>query len=203
VRLAASLGVQSCEARLAYDDAYGGLVLQSRYADLLVVGQADSEDPATGALLQDLPESVILNGCCPVLVVPFAGHFAAIGNTVLVAWDGGMQAARAIRQALPLLACASRVVVAIADPVIGDDEHGEEPGADIALYLARQGVAVEVLVVASGGDVGESLLAAADRVQADLLVMGAYGHARLREIMLGGATRTILQAATLPVLLSH
>ncbi len=202
-RQAASLGVQSCEQRLVNDDAYGGLVLQSRYADLVVVGQADREDPATGALLQDLPEYVILNGCCPVLVVPFAGHFATIGKTVLVAWDGSIQAARAVAQAMPLLASAARVVVVIVDPVIGDDEHGEEPGADIALHLVRHGVNVEVRTVASAGDVGESLLATADQAGADLLVMGAYGHPRLREIMLGGATRTILQAATLPVLLSH
>jgi nucleotide-binding universal stress UspA family protein len=201
--LAASLGVPTFEPRLVTDDAYGGLVLQSRYADLVVMGQADRADPATGALQQDLPEYVILNGCGPVLVVPFAGHFGAIGKTVAVAWDGSLQAARAVAHALPMLVGAERVVVCMVDPVIGADDHGEEPGADIALRLARHGVKVDVEASESDGDVGEALLAKADQVGADLLVMGAYGHTRMREIMLGGATRTVLQSATLPVLLSH
>lgn len=202
-RLADKLGVPSHEERLVNDDAYGGLVLQSRYADLLVLGQADRDDPAGGALLQDLPEYMVLNGCCPVLLVPFAGQFDSLGGTVLLAWDGSVQAARAAARALPLLAAARRVVVTMVDPVIGTDQHGEEPGADIALFLARHGVKVDVLSVQGEGDVGETLLANADRVRADLLVMGAYGHPRLQEIMLGGATRTILATATLPVLLAH
>jgi nucleotide-binding universal stress UspA family protein len=94
-------------------------------------------------------------------------------------------------------------VVTMVDPVIGADEHGEEPGADIALHLARHGIPVESQVVASDGDVGEALIAAAERVHADLMVVGAYGHSRLHEIMLGGTTRTILATATLPVLLSR
>lgn len=202
-RLASSFGLSSYEERLVNDDPYGGLVLQSRYADLVILGQSDRDDPATGASQQDLPEFVILNGCCPVLVVPFAGHFPSIGRTILVAWDGSLHAARAIRHAMPILVGAARVVVTMVDPVIGDDEHGEEPGADIALHLARHGVPVEIEAVASDGDVGEALMAAADRVQADLMVMGAYGHSRLHEIMLGGATRTILAMATLPILLSR
>jgi len=202
-RLAASLGLPSCEQRLVNDDAYGGLVMQSRYADLIILGQADRDDPATGALQQDLPQYVILNGCGPVLQVPFAGEFASIGKTVVVAWDGSLQAARAIAQSMPLLAKAGRVVVAMVDPVSGADDHGEEPGADIALHLARHGVKVEACSVPSEGDVGETLLQTADRVGADLLVMGAYGHSRLQEIMLGGATRTVLNTATLPVLFCH
>lgn len=202
-KLADAAGVSSFEERLVNDDPHGGLVLQSRYADLLILGQADRDDPLTGATQQGLPEYVILNGCCPVLVVPFAGRFPTIGKTILVAWDGSLHAARAIKHALPLLVNATRVVVTMVDPVIGDDEHGEEPGADIALHLARHGIRVEVQTVVSDGDAGEALLAAADDVHADLLVMGAYGHSRLHELMLGGATRTILNTATLPVLLSR
>jgi nucleotide-binding universal stress UspA family protein len=202
-RLADKAGVSSYEERLVNDDPYGGLVLQSRYADLLILGQQDRDDPASGASQQGLPEYAILNGCCPVLVVPFAGHFPTIGRTILVAWDGSLHAARAVKHALPLLVNAARVVVTMVDPVIGNDEHGEEPGADIALHLARHGIQVEAQTVASDGDVGETLLAAADNVKADVLVMGAYGHSRLYEIMLGGATRTILNTATLPVLLAR
>lgn len=202
-QLANQASLASCEQRLVADDAYGGLVLQARYADLIVVSQADRDDPATGALLQDLPEFVALNCPRPVLVVPFAGSFPTLGEQVVIGWDGSLQAARAVAHALPILRRARRVTLALFDAVIGDDEHGEEPGADIALYLARHGVQVEVLRQPSGGDVGEALLAAADSLQADLVVMGAYGHTRFREILLGGATRTVLETMTVPVLLAH
>jgi nucleotide-binding universal stress UspA family protein len=201
--LTEKLGVQSCEHRLVDDDAYGGLTLQSRYADLIVVGQADSDDPATGGLLQDLPGYLVLNCCRPVLVVPFAGNFPAIGRQVLIAWDGGLQATRAIASALPLLRGASRVTLALFDPASGKDEHGEEPGADMALYLARHGIKVDVVRQSSDGDVGEALLSMADSVGADLVVMGAYGHERYQEILLGGVTRTVLNTMTVPVLLAH
>jgi len=203
VQLAGILGLPSCEGRLVNDDAYGGLLLQSRYADLVVLGQADRDDPATGGMLQDLPEQVILNCSRPVLVVPFAGSFPTIGVTVLVAWDGSVQATRAMTQALPILRRAGRVVLGMIDPVSGGGEHGEEPGADIATYLARHGVKVDVCSESAAGDAGEALLAMAGKVAADLLVMGAYGHPRYREIMLGGATRTVLASATLPVLMAH
>lgn len=197
------LDVPSHEQRLVEDDAYGGLTLQARYADLVVVSQADRDDPATGSLLQDLPEHVVLNCCRPVLTVPCAGHFTSIGARILAAWDGSHSATRAITNALPLLRQASSVTVAVIDATIGADEHGEEPGADMARYLARHGVAVDVVREASDGDVGEALLAMADRRRADLLVMGAFGHTRFREMLLGGATRTVLGAMTVPVLLSH
>lgn len=202
-KLADSLGLQSCERRLVNDDAYGGLLLQSRYADLVVLSQADRDDPATGGMLQDLPEQLILNSCRPVLVVPFAGVFAAIGRTVLLGWDGSIQATRAVTHALPVLRRAERVVVGMIDPVSGASEHGDVPGADIATYLARHGIKVEVCSERDAGDAGEALLAMADKAGADLLVMGAYGHPRYREIMLGGATRTVLASATVPVLMSH
>lgn len=197
------LGVSSCEHRLVDDDAYGGLLLQARYADLLVVGQADHGDPATGALLQDLPEYIVLNSCRPVLIVPFAGVLKPVGQRIVVAWDGSAQATRAITGALPLLAHAASVTVALFDAASGADEHGDEPGADIALYLARHGVKVDVVRQATDGNVGEAVLAMADSVNADLLVMGAYGHARYREILLGGATRTVLNSMTVPVLMAH
>jgi nucleotide-binding universal stress UspA family protein len=196
------LGLQSCELRNVSDDAYGGLVLQARYADLLILSQADRDDPAA-ALLHDLPEYVVLHSCRPVLVVPFAGNFTTLGENVLVAWDGSMQATRAVTQAIPILRRAARVTVAVFDPVSGPDDHGEEPGADIALYLSRHGIAVEVQRQHSNSDIGEALLTLADNLGADLLVMGANGHARYREILLGGVTRTVLNTMTVPVLLSH
>jgi nucleotide-binding universal stress UspA family protein len=201
--LAKKLYAPSCEYRLVDDDAHGGLTLQSRYADLVVVSQADRSDPVTGGMLQDLPEYVVLNSCRPVLVVPFAGTFPTIGKQVLLAWDGSLQATRAITCAIPLLRNALRVTIALFDPASGVDDHGDEPGADIARYLARHGIPIEVTREATDGDVGEALLSMADRVGADLVVMGAYGHARFQEILLGGVTRTVLNTMTVPVLLAH
>jgi len=123
---------------------------------------------------------------------------------VLIAWDAGVEAARAVRDALPLLRRADTVEVAVFDPERGRREHGEQPGADVALYLARHGVKVSV-ARQSGADfeVGAQILSRAADTGADLIVMGAYGHSRVRELVLGGVTRTILESMTVPVLMSH
>lgn len=199
--IAGRLGVPSYEARSSNDDEYAGLCLQARYADLVVLGQAaEAEDNATG-LLPDLPDYVLLNCGRPVLLVPRCGRFPTVGKRVLVAWNGSPEAARAVTAALPLLRGAEQVTLA----VLGDsaDVLGESPGADIALYLARHGVTVEVLRRPEPVDPGKALLSLAADFNVDLLVMGAYGHSRFRELMMGGATRTVLATATLPVLMAH
>lgn len=201
-RMASAEGVLSYEARLVDDESEGGLVLQSRYADLLVVGQTDPDEPATG-LLDQLPEFLMLHSARPVLIVPYAGVAATVGTRPLVAWDGGMAATRAITAALPLLRRAERAVLAVFNPSGGYGLHGEEPGADMALFLARHGVKVDVLVRSSVVDVGDALLSLAAEQQSDLLVMGGYGHTRFRETCLGGVTRTVLRDMTLPVLMAH
>jgi nucleotide-binding universal stress UspA family protein len=123
---------------------------------------------------------------------------------VVVGWDASREAARAVRDALPLLTQAKVVEVVSVNPRPADLGHGDVPGADIALYLARHGVNVEVQRIETRElDVGNALLSHVASEAADLLVMGGYGHARLREIMLGGATRTILHDMTVPVLMSH
>ncbi len=195
------LGVPSHEARSSNDDEYAGLCLQARYADLVVLGQAEaSEDNETG-LLPDLPDYVLLNCGRPVLVVPRSGRFPTIGKRVLVAWNGSPEAAKAVTAALPLLRGAEQVTLAVLGH--SADRLGESPGADIALYLARHGVNVEVLRRPEPEDPGRALLSLAADFNVDLLVMGAYGHSRFRELMLGGATRTVLATATLPVLMAH
>jgi nucleotide-binding universal stress UspA family protein len=194
--------VRSYEARMVNDEPEGGLVLQARYADLLVVGQPDPEETAF-TVVGDLPDYVMLNCGRPVLVVPYAGSAEAVGNRILVAWDGGMPATRAITAALPLLKSAQAVTLAVFDPRRVYDQHGDQPGADMALYLARHGVRVEVVEQAAGADVGSALLNLAAETRTDLLVMGGYGHSRFREIVLGGATDTILNSMTLPVLMAH
>lgn len=199
--LAERLGVPSYETRSSNDDEYAGLCMQARYSDLVVMGQAAATDSDEGGLLPDLPDYVLLNCGRPVLLVPRTGRFPTIGKRVMVAWNGSMEAAKAVTAALPLLRGAEQVTLA----VLGDsaDTLGESPGADIALYLARHGVNVEVLRRPEPLDPGKAILSLAADFNVDLLVMGAYGHSRFREMMLGGATRTILATATLPVLMAH
>jgi nucleotide-binding universal stress UspA family protein len=192
------------ERRTSDDEAEVGLVLQARYADLVVLSQTDPAITGLG-LLRQLPETLALYGGRPVLLVPYAGSHTHVDRHALVAWDGSRAATRAVTDALPLLRASARVSLAVFNPEQQQTMHGGQPGADIALYLARHGVKVEVLAnaAAPAGDVGNGLLSLAADCGADLLVMGAYGHMRWREVVLGGATRKVLQSMTLPVLMSH
>jgi nucleotide-binding universal stress UspA family protein len=196
------LDLPSFESRLLDDQVADGLVLQSRYADLVVLGQTNPDDPVS-PMEEETPEFVAMSGARPVLVVPYAGHFDAPFQRVLVAWDGSRESTRAVTAAIPLLRHAANVTLAVFNAGSEPDIHGREPGADMALYLARHGVAVEVSSQATAIDIGSALLSFAADIDADLLVMGCYGHSRFREIMLGGATRTILHSMTLPVLMAH
>lgn len=192
----------STESRLLDDDAVGGISLQARYADLIVLGQFDASAGVPG-LLPSFPESVLMNCVRPVLVVPRIYRFGALPSHAIVAWDGSMNAARAITGALPLLKRASKVGLVIFNPAERPDAHGEHPGADMALYLSRQGVPVEVMVRETTSEAGEALLSLCADEAADLLVMGAFGHSRFRELLLGGATRQVLDSMTVPVLMAH
>jgi nucleotide-binding universal stress UspA family protein len=175
----------------------------ARYADLVILGQIDPED-GQAAFSRARPEDVALLTGGPILVVPYAGTFAEMGRRVLVGWDGSRESKRAINDAMPLLAAASSVTVISVDPKQAEDGHGEISGADIALHLARHGVTARVeSTVSAGIGVGNTLLSRASDLQVDLLVMGAYGHSRMREVLLGGATRTVLASTTLPVLMAH
>jgi nucleotide-binding universal stress UspA family protein len=177
--------------------------LHARYADLAIVGQRDPGDDEM-ATFRPRPERVTLASGRPILVVPYAGRFAAVGSRVLVAWNSSREAARAVADAMPLLVGADAVTVLAIDPQSGPDGHGELPGADIALHLARHGVKAQIERTPSADvPVGEVLLSRAADLGVDLIVMGAYGHSRARELLLGGATRTILASMTVPVLMSH
>jgi nucleotide-binding universal stress UspA family protein len=192
------------EWRMSAQDALGAVRLHARYADLVVVGQPLPPGDDTDGLLSGFAEELVLTAGRPVLLVPYAGRFSAVGDRVLLAWNAGREAARAMTDALPLLARAVEVQVVVFDPDRGSGDHGEEPGADIGLYLARHGVKVTVArQVGAGIDVGEQILSRAADVSADLVVMGAYGHSRTRELILGGVTRTLLESMTVPVLMSH
>jgi nucleotide-binding universal stress UspA family protein len=198
---AAKRGDARAEWRAADSDAALALRLSARYADLVVAGQPQAGHERGQAALAD---ELALSAGRPVLFIPYTGSFPAIGRRVLIAWDGGREAARAVADALPLLRGAQSVEVAVFDPPLAGGSHGAQPGADAALYLARHGVKVTVHTQSGAGyDVGAQILSRAADTSADLIVMGAYGHARVRELVLGGVTRTVLGAMTAPVLMSH
>jgi nucleotide-binding universal stress UspA family protein len=197
------LGVASFETRLAEEDPRYALLVQSRYADLTVLSRDVAPDPDLPVRVRGLPEHLVLHGARPVLVVPEAYDGQAIPGTAVVGWDGSLQAVRAIDGALPLLKRADSVKLALINPGERPDLHGEEPGADMALYLARHGVHVEVVVQQTRAPHGDALLALARACGAGLLVAGAYGHNRYREWVLGGVTRELLERAPVPLLLAH
>lgn len=189
------------EWRVAEGDIVRVASGHARYADLTIVPQG-IEIGSASSDLTELPEELVLAVGRPVLVIPRYGSFPRVGGQVLVAWNGSREATRAVHDALPLLCRADRVAVLSIDP--GGDADRRVPGADIALHLARHGVTVRTESI-SGADiaVGELVLSYAADHEIDLIVMGAYGHTRLREMVLGGATRTLLRHMTVPVLLSH
>lgn len=174
----------------------------ARYADLVIMGQSDPDDPLTGE--PELAEDVILGSGRPVLMVPYIGALQPPGRKVVVAWDSGREAARAVNDAMPMLEAAEQVLVLIVNPKRGPGGHGAEPGADIATHLARHGVKVDVKVYTQRDlSVSDMLLARIADEGADLVVLGGYGHARLREMVLGGVTRDMLRTMTVPLFMSH
>jgi nucleotide-binding universal stress UspA family protein len=178
----------------------GEVSVQSRYADLVVVGQAEPEQTATPS---DLPESVALATGRPVLVVPYIGAKPP-GKVVLLCWNASREAARAATDALPFLKAAEKVVLLAINPEASAAGHGAEPGTDAAAWLSRHGVKVSVQRdVAPDADVGSVILSRAADHDADLVVMGIYGHSRMREMVLGGASRTLLGSMTVPVFMAH
>ena len=198
-----SLRGLSAEWRVIAEGPEADPALHARYVDLTILGQLDPDRGET-EMIQPRPEQVTLASGRPILVVPYAGRFETVGRRVLIGWNATREAARAVNDAMPLLAAAEAVTVLTIDPREGPDGHGELPGADISLHLARHGVKAEIeRTVSADLPVGDVLLSRAADLGADLLVMGAYGHSRARELLLGGATRSLLRSMTVPVLMSH
>jgi nucleotide-binding universal stress UspA family protein len=199
----ASLHGVSAEWREIPEGADADPAVHARYADLAILGQLDP-DSGEPDMIRPRPEQVTLASGRPILVVPYAGNFPNLGRRVVIGWNASREAARAVNDAMPLLMAAEIVSILTIDPREGPRAHGELPGADISLYLARHGVKAEIeRTVSADLPVGEALLSRAADLGADLLVMGAYGHSRARELLLGGATRSLLRSMTLPVLMSH
>jgi len=171
----------------------------ARYFDLALVGQPKPEASQVESLIA---ESTLFEAGRPVIMVPYVQKTPVKLDQVMVCWDGGASAARAVGDAMPLLKRARNIELVI---VAGDRAKPTEiDGADIGRHLARHGLKVAVERIPGGDiDVGEALLSRAADFDADFMVMGGYGHSRLREFVLGGATRSILRSMTVPVLMSH
>ncbi len=169
--------------------------VRGRLFDLTVVARPESEGAAGGIATL---EAALFDTGRPVLVAPPSAPSGTAGHVAL-AWNGTREAARAVWAARPFLAVAERISIVT---VIQDG--WEASPVELATYLARHGVDAETHLVKLGDvEVGERLLASAGQLEADVLVMGGYGHSRLRELVLGGATRSVLEQASLPVLMAH
>jgi nucleotide-binding universal stress UspA family protein len=184
---------------LAFDGAPGQLIVdRARLSDLIVVSQPGGDGASTQAA-QAIAADVLVHARSPVLAVPQASRGLNGLGAALVAWDGSIEASHALRLTLPMLAKASAVHI-----VTVTEGNREFPATDAARYLARHGIEPELHEwPAEGRSVAQALCAAAGEVDAAYIVMGAYGHTRLREAVLGGATRDMLRECRLPLLLAH
>ena len=171
-------------------------------ADLIVASQTNRE--WAGSEWLDIADRLVFESGRPVLIVPNAGPHVGVPKKVLIAWNGRREASRAIFDALPLLRKAAEVKVVWVNPQSEGELVDDVPATDICVALARHGIKCEATQqLRPAREVGQSLLASAKDFDADLLVMGCYGHSRLREFVFGGASRYVLQHMAIPVLMSH
>lgn len=206
-KFAAACGANGvpCDFRVLHGDLAANLTRQVRYYDLAVLGQRDPhEELQPGS--REVPDQIVMSSGRPVMVVPHAGHAGTVGRNILVCWDASRLATRAVSDTLPLLVAAERVTVLVVDTHNGDGIRlAEVTGANITRHLTRHGVtAAPRQVSANGGrHVGETVLAEAAGLGADCIVMGAWGHTRWQEVLLGGLTRFMMTHMTLPVIMTH
>jgi nucleotide-binding universal stress UspA family protein len=183
-------------------DALEMLLRYARYADLVIAGQPDADDP--GGVPATYAHELVMSAGRPVLYVPAKGRFDAVGRRVLVAWNGSREATRAVKDGLPLLPPAEEAEVVTYDREKVRPAAGDLPDPDLAMYLARHGARASIAAESSRGEeIGELILQRARAKSADVIVMGAYSHSRLRELVLGGATRTVFRSMHVPVLMSR
>jgi nucleotide-binding universal stress UspA family protein len=178
------------------------LAFHARHADISLMGQPNP-DHESAAFLESLYEGVLFGSGRPVYLVPYYGRIDVQSRNAVIAWDGGKKAARAVRDAIPLLKGRGKTTILVINPETRSGAHGDKPGHDIAEYLKRHGVDAKVDRF-SNNDISPDTLILnylADN-GADLLIMGAYGHARLREKAFGGVTNSIAHQMTAPVLMS-
>jgi nucleotide-binding universal stress UspA family protein len=173
----------------------------ARQVDLTILGQPRDGDPLIGQYA--LVERCLFASGRPVIIVPAAPAEIALKGTIVAAWDGSAEAARAFNDALTFLKPAQRVVLLVGVAAESGDKR-EPPTDDMVVHLKRHGVTAEVMrVPASEGDIGRLLLSKARELSADMIVMGAFHHSRWREFILGGVTLTMLEEATIPLFMAH
>jgi hypothetical protein len=178
------------------------VVHSARLSDLVVLGQADPDNPGPVSA-RALVEDVLVSAGRPVLIVPYAGRFDTLGTCALIGWTNTRESTRAVHDALPLFDPEGKVTVLSVETEAPDPDA--LPTADIAEHLARHGLTVTATrtVVTDGLAPADALLDYASDLGADLLVVGGYGHSRTREMVMGGVTRDLLRHMTVPVLMSH
>ncbi len=177
-------------------------VQQCRFADLTIIAQVEANENC--GVEPSFAEYVVMEAGRPVLLVPRGKSFETIGGKVLMGWNGAKEAARACFDALPFLPADSEVSIVWVDPQKQRSLAGNVPGAELAATLARHNINVTAEPMPTAdSDAGRALLARVEDVGADLLVMGAYGHSRVREFVFGGATEHVLSNTMVPVLMSH
>ena len=185
-----------------YATVADALVENARMADIAIVAQADSKWHLTHTL--DAPEPAVMESGRPILVVPNAGDVQPTPTHITIAWNGKREATRAAFDALPIAQKAGHASIVWIDPRTGSSAAGDLPCAELAATFARHGIKTEARSAsAEDSNVATALGDELVRTGSGLLVMGAYGHSRLREFILGGATRNIMHQMTVPVLFSH
>lgn len=179
------------------------IAFEARHVDMTFLEQP-SPDRKNRGLMTSLLEGALFNTGRPVYIVPYIGRRETPVRKAVIAWDGSYKSARAVNDAIPLLQDRGETVVLIVDPEKRKKSHGPNPGMDIAAHLERHSIKTTIVEQLSGGlDISNTILNFVSDSGADLLVMGAYGHSRLRERTFGGVTRTILDQMTVPVLMSN
>ena len=192
----------SAESRIISASVSGAADRLGRLArrfDLVVVGQAEGDKSVADEVVD---EGVLFESARPVVFVPFIQKAGLKLDRVMVCWDGSRAATRAVADSMPFLQKAKQVEIVMVASKAGKSD--EVPGADLGQHLARHGLKVDVKRITSPDiDVTSTVLSYAADSSADMIVMGGYGHSRLREFILGGVTRGILETMTVPVLMSH
>jgi nucleotide-binding universal stress UspA family protein len=197
--LCGSLNVSGEFRRIGRENSAEEAIRIAFHSDLIVVGR-----PEPHGLPDDMSaEKLLLASGTPTLIVPNSWKGEAIGNKILIGWNATRQARRAVADSMPFLVAAKSVTVLVIDP--GEsNQRGEDPGSDITLHLDRHGAHVNLEQVASQGfSVAAAMLGYAEQSASDLLVVGAYSHARAREFLIGGTTRTLLAQTPMPTFISR
>ncbi|BEP65041.1 universal stress protein (plasmid) [Variovorax sp. V213] len=198
----AATGILPYEVRLVDGATIDAVVQHGHASDLVVLGQDDASS-ATDVSVHGLAGHVLMEVGRPVLIVPSAGQFEGVARNAVVAWNGSRESAVALHAALPALRCASRVTLVSFRHPNEDDDDRQPSIADMLQFLSRHGIHATFERNITDIDVADALLSRVSDLGADLLVMGGYGHSRLRELVLGGVTRQILAKMTVPVLTAH